>query len=233
MIGFWDYTVWLTYLSLISGMTGIFVSLHGEGHPYLGVFFLLFSGLCDSFDGMVARSKKDRPEMEGTFGVQIDSLADLVAFGVLPAAIGDGLLRSGPGVANLPKFGQIPRGECWITILAFAIMLFYVLAAMIRLAYFNVTEEERQKTEHGKRKEYVGLPVTSAALVYPTFLLLQYVLIIDITMVFFPVMLLMAFLFISKIRVPKPGFKSIMLMVGVGAAEFLLIFCFRYIFIFR
>lgn len=42
MIGVYDYTVILTYLSLISGSLGIFVSLSGLGHPYYGVFFLLF-----------------------------------------------------------------------------------------------------------------------------------------------------------------------------------------------
>ena len=50
MIGVYDYTVILTYLSLMSGATGIFVALQGYGHPYIGVFFLLLSGLCDAFD---------------------------------------------------------------------------------------------------------------------------------------------------------------------------------------
>ena len=45
MIGFYDYTVVLTYLSLMSGATGIMLCLNGIGHPYLGMFFLLFSGL--------------------------------------------------------------------------------------------------------------------------------------------------------------------------------------------
>ena len=56
MLGYFDYTVWLTYLSLISGGLGIMVSLNGGGHPYLGIFFLLFCGLCDAFDGRVART---------------------------------------------------------------------------------------------------------------------------------------------------------------------------------
>ena len=51
MIGFYDYTVILTYLSLMSGTIGIMLCLNGMGHPYLGMFFLLFSGLCDTFDG--------------------------------------------------------------------------------------------------------------------------------------------------------------------------------------
>lgn len=56
MIGFYNYTVWLTYLSLISAGTGIMISLYSHAHPFIGVFFLLVSGLCDAFDGKVARS---------------------------------------------------------------------------------------------------------------------------------------------------------------------------------
>lgn len=93
MIGFYDYTVILTYLSLMSGTIGIMLCLNGMGHPYLGMFFLLFSGLCDTFDGKVARSKKDRTTQMKKFGIQIDSLSDLIAFGMLPACIGIAMLR--------------------------------------------------------------------------------------------------------------------------------------------
>ena len=94
MIGFYDYTVILTYLSILSGTAGIILCLNGIGHPYLGMFFLLFSGLCDTFDGKVARMKKDRTAEMKRFGIQIDSLADLIALGVLPACIGMAMFRS-------------------------------------------------------------------------------------------------------------------------------------------
>ena len=94
MLGFYNYTVWLTYGSLVSAVIGIFVSLAGHGHPYIGAIFLLISGLCDAFDGMIARTKTDRTEQEKQYGIQIDSLSDLVAFGVLPACIGAGLYKA-------------------------------------------------------------------------------------------------------------------------------------------
>ena len=73
------------------------------------------------FDGKVARTKKDRTEVEKRFGIQIDSLADIVCFGVSPAIL-------------CYRMGM--RGLTGV-----AILLFYVLAGLIRLAWFNVSEE--------------------------------------------------------------------------------------------
>ena len=92
MLGFYNYTMLLTYLSLVSASTGIIISLSDGGHPFIGMFFMLFSGLCDAFDGKVARLKKNRTETENKFGIQIDSLSDLVAFGVLPTCMGAALV---------------------------------------------------------------------------------------------------------------------------------------------
>ena len=220
MIGYFNYSEILTYLSVISAGTGIVVSLNGGGHPYLGVFFLLFCGLCDAFDGKVASMKKDRSEREKKFGIQIDSLSDLVAFGVLPACIGNAMIRVCPTIEEIPRWRRGEEFEAPVVILLFASLLLYILAALIRLAYFNVTEEERQQTEKGARKEFVGLPVTSAALLFPTVLLFQFLLPVDLTIHYFVLMLVMGILFISKIRVPKPGLRGIWIMVAIGLLEF-------------
>ena len=224
MIGFYNYTVWLTYLSLISAGTGIMVTLHDHAHPFIGVFFLLVCGLCDAFDGKVARSKKNRTDIEKKYGIQIDSLADMVSFGVLPACIGSAMLRVIP--QNIKEWGTtgasklLKSPNIWI---CYAIVILYILAALIRLAYFNVTEEERQKTEDGVRKYYEGLPVTASALIFPTVMLFQYLLPDDITSVYFVVMLITGLLFLSKIPVRKPSTKGILTFVGIGVAEFALL----------
>lgn len=222
MIGIYDYTVILTYLSLLSACTGIFVSLNGSGHPYIGCFFLMFCGFCDAFDGKVARTKKNRSEMECNYGIQIDSLSDLAAFGILPTCIGTALIRVSPmlrGVFEGPA-------ACWkvlgIKFGLHAVLVLYALAAMIRLAYFNVTEEERQKTEGGTRKIYIGLPVTSASLIFPFVLLLQYMLPADITIFYIVVALITGYLFLSRIQVKKLGTAGILGLVGIGMIEFLL-----------
>ena len=222
MLGVYDYTVILTYLSLLSAGTGIIVSLSGKGHPYLGVFCLLLCGLCDAFDGKVARTKKDRTEMEINFGIQIDSLSDLIAFGVLPACIGTAMLRLSPFFQKFTASGGA-AGRMIITISLSALLVLYILAAMIRLAYFNVTEEERQKTEGGVRKFYTGLPVTSAALIFPAILLLQYIIPWDITPLSFATILFTGLAFLSRFQIRKPGLRGILIMIGIGAAEFALI----------
>ena len=101
------------------------------------------------FDGVVARTHKTRSEDAKKFGIQIDSLCDIVCFGVGPAIICYCMGMNG--------------------IVGVLILMFYVLAGLIRLAYFNVTEENRQKAEKGVRKAYNGIPVTTTAVVIPFF----------------------------------------------------------------
>ena len=221
MIGYFDYTVWLTYLSAISASIGIVASLSGNGHPYIGTLFLLICGLCDAFDGRVARRKKNRTDSEKNYGIQIDSLSDLVAFGVLPACIGAALIFRSTFLRQL----ALAYGNRWFFFIGafvlFAILILYALAAMIRLAYFNVTEEERQRIEGGVRKFYTGLPVTSAALIFPLVLLLQYLTPMDITLVYVAAALATGFAFLSRIQVPKPRLKGILVMIAFGLLEVL------------
>ena len=222
MIGFYDYTVVLTYLSMLSATSGIMLCLNDIGHPYLGMFFLMFCGLCDAFDGKVARTKKDRTEQMKQFGIQIDSLSDLVAFGVLPACIGIAMLRSSIEFSIFPdfKFLHLADKSTIIKIILTAVAVLYALAAMIRLAFFNVLEEERQKTEGGGvNKTYLGLPVTSAALVFPTILLIHIFCNADLTILYFIFLAIVGFLFVSKIQIKKPTTKGVLIMIGIGLVE--------------
>ncbi|BDC93870.1 CDP-alcohol phosphatidyltransferase family protein [Treponema bryantii] len=222
MIGYYDYTVVLTYLSMLSATSGIMLCLNDIGHPYLGMFFLMFCGLCDAFDGKVARTKKNRTEQMKQFGIQIDSLSDLVAFGVLPACIGIAMLRSSIEFSIFPdfKFLHLADKSAIIKIVLTVIAVFYALAAMIRLAFFNVLEEERQKAEGGGvNKTYLGLPVTSAALVFPTILLIHIFCSADLTLLYFIFLAIVGFLFVSRIEIKKPTTKGVLIMIAVGLIE--------------
>ena len=87
------------------------------------------------FDGKIARTKKNRTEVEKKFGIQIDSLADIICFGVGPTLIAYRMgMNHGIGVT---------------------ILMFYVLAGLIRLAWSNdVCEEIRQEEVTENRECY-------------------------------------------------------------------------------
>ena len=85
-VGFWHYGVVLTYFSAVAGIMGIFLSaLFG---PFWGVVCLFVSGICDAFDGVIANTRKNRSDADKLFGKEIDSMSDLIAFGIGPLAIG-------------------------------------------------------------------------------------------------------------------------------------------------
>lgn len=233
MIGIFDYTVILTYLSLISAGSGILISLADRAHPYWGIFFLMLCGLLDAFDGRVARTKKNRTDMEKSYGIQIDSLSDLVAFGVLPACIGAALIRTSPYLNALMKDNDSRVLNAFVTALLFAILILYILAALIRLAYFNVTEEERQRKESGSRKFFMGLPVTSASLIFPAVMLVNYITKVDISIIYFPVTLFTGLAFVLRFKMPKPGLRGILIMIGVGVLEAIALIIFIYLRIYR
>ena len=187
-IGYYDYTVYLTYLSLISSVLGMTRAIHGDYK--LAIFCLAFSGICDAFDGIVARTKKNRTVDEKNFGIQLDSLCDVICFGLFPAMICYLL-----GV----------RGT-----LGVILVVFYTLCAVIRLAFFNVLEAKRQTAEGGANKSYRGLPVTSIAFLLPLTFWLQF-LVSDMTflVLLHGVLLLAGFLFILDFKLPKPSPKAI------------------------
>ncbi len=117
-----------------------------RGSLAIAVICFMYAGLCDLFDGFLAR-RATRTNEQAAFGLQIDSMADMAAFGVAPAFIGLHLgLTSAVEVTAL---------------------IFYVCCAAIRLAFFNV----HGMAEEGARRWYTGVPVTYSALIFPVLLL--------------------------------------------------------------
>ena len=187
-IGFYDYTVILTYMSLVSAVLGMVFAHKGA---FGGAMLCLFlSGFCDAFDGKVARTKKNRTDDEKAFGIQLDSLCDVISFGAAPA------------------FACYCMGMD--TVIGMVILCAYCVCAVIRLAFFNVQEAKRQQVESGSNKYYRGLPVTTSALIFPVFYLLRSLLPGKVfVMVLHILMALTAFLFILDFRVKKPDFGKL------------------------
>ena len=181
-IGFYDYTVILTYLSLVSAVGGIMLS--SQGRFTAAILCLMFSGLCDGFDGAVARSKKNRTDDEKAFGIQIDSLCDAVSFGLFPAIWAYFYGLKGP--------------------VGMVIVVVFSLCAIIRLGFFNVLEGKRQQTEGGCNKFYRGMPVTTVSMLLPLCYFLGLLLPAEIfVIVLHVVMAAAAFLFVLDFRVKK------------------------------
>ena len=151
MLGYYDYTVVLTYVSLVISIVGITNAI--QGNFRIAILCLAVSGLCDMFDGKIARTKKNRTEDEKRFGIQIDSLCDVICFGVFPIVICYCIGLNTPiGVAVISMYG---------------------VASVIRLGYFNVSEEKRQNETSEVREYYQGLPITSMAIILPFWWLIR------------------------------------------------------------
>ena len=201
MLGVYNYTVVLTYIGALMGFTGIFFAMSDNLHSAL--LCLMVAGFCDMFDGKIASTRK-RTMQEKRFGIQIDSLSDLVCFGVLPAV----------------TVSSIAPGST----ITFLIAGMYVLAALIRLAWFNVDEEERQNQSDKAREYYLGLPVTTSALFLPALLGMGQLRGWALAPMGTVLLVVMGLAFLTPFRLKKPHLsgKIGMLLCGCGELAILL-----------
>lgn len=183
-IGFYDYTVLLTYLSLVSAIVGILQA--SKGNLLFAVLCIIFSGTCDMFDGIVARSKQGRSEDQKNFGIQIDSLVDVIAFGVTPA-----MVFYFHGVKS---------------VIGVVILIFYVACGVIRLGFFNVLETKRQANPDAPAclDSFRGMPITFSAIITPIVCAVAYLLPTGVSMILYHAApLIMGFFFILDMKIPK------------------------------
>lgn len=203
MLGIYNYTVVLTYISLASSVIGMTQAIHGRFK--IAIFCLAFSGLCDMFDGKIARSKKDRTEDEKSFGIQIDSLCDVVCFGAFPA-----LICYLIGV----------RGFIGMTLI-----VLYCVASVIRLAYFNVMEMKGALVDEDGQKYYRGLPITSMAVALPLVFMLQFVIPDQAFRICLHLLLLVVgTLFIINFKLKKPKNSTLAILVAIVTTALVVMF---------
>lgn len=182
--------------NLFTGVS-IYIGILAVAYAFVGRFELacwlvLVSLIFDGLDGRVAR-------LTGTtskFGVEFDSLADVVAFGVAPA-----MILFFYGGFHYGKFGVVVAG-------------LYVVFGAIRLARFNVT------TNNNEPNVFIGLPIPSAAVFVVSWLLFEMELSKQYpqypeSIFLLPLMvtsLIIAFLMVSNVRYPsfkKMSFEKI------------------------
>lgn len=182
---------------MLSAFAGILNAVNGNYK--VSLILLMFTGFCDMFDGAVA-STKNRNKSEKRFGIQIDSLSDLISFGVLPAV-----------------FVYMYSEKTSLSAIAASL---YLLFSLIRLSYFNVLEEERQDSTSERRSEYLGVPVTTVALLLPLLYLVIEGGIIRNLLWLSVILFVLGMLFVTAVRVRKPHTlgKIIMLLLGISEA---------------
>lgn len=205
MIGIYDYTVVLTYISLACSVFGMTQAI--DGRYRIAIVCLAISGLCDMFDGKIARTKKNRTSDEKLFGMQIDSLCDVVCFGVFPATI------------------------CYLLgvrgIVGGIVIVYYCICSVIRLGFFNVLETNRQREEEGANKFYHGLPITTMAIVLPLVFLLNFCISQwTFRWILLATLLIVGTLFIVNFKLKKPSNKQLAVLVTIVAIAVIVILLF-------
>jgi len=117
-----------------------------EGHVTTACWFVILAGFLDTLDGRVARLSQSTSQ----FGVELDSLADFLSFGVAPAVLVHTIKLS-----SLGKWG-------WV------ISVVYIMAASYRLARYNLLADSEEK------KDFAGLPVPLAAFGLVSYIIFSY-----------------------------------------------------------
>ncbi len=170
----------ITSLGLLAGFYSLISSM--GAHFELAATMIVAAFVCDGLDGRIARLSRSSSQ----FGVEYDSLSDVVAFGVAPA----GLVYSW-AIHRLGSLGIVISG-------------LFVVCAALRLARFNV------QTAATDKRRFTGLPVPGAAALIAGAVLAYSYFEIDsprtLCAVMAPLTLGLAALMIS--RVPYPSFKT-------------------------
>jgi CDP-diacylglycerol--serine O-phosphatidyltransferase len=196
----------VTALALYCGVASIFAGISGEYDE--AAYWIIGAILLDMLDGTVARMTKSVSE----FGKELDSLSDMVSFGVAPAVlIYNAYLVEG----RLSQEFLAPAGSF--------MAVSYVICAALRLARYNAFQAGRQDI-------FIGLPSPAAAGMIASFTLFCQYFEYHVTYwVLGPLTVLMALLMVSNIRYPKKStrmfilaprraFRVLVLSVGAIAA---------------
>lgn len=187
MIGFYNYSVLVTYLGVTLSVIGMSHACHGRFE--YAILCLALAGACDTFDGKIARSMKNRTREMEIFGVQIDSLCDLVCFGVTPTVLAY----------------HMGLDSAW----GIAVEVIFILCGVIRLAFFNVQEElkhQAKESNTGEKKYFRGLPITSITIIFPVIYLFHPLVNGEVFPVILALMfLIVAFLYVLDFKLKKPG----------------------------
>ena len=172
-------------LGLLSAVFAIYFAINGNFPA--AIIGVLWAVLFDWYDGIIARRLKGRTNEQGVFGAQLDSMIDVVSFGVLPAII-------------LLSYGDY---NVWFIPGAFVI----VATSVIRLSYFNIYGLIDSKT-------YKGLALDNNVLILAFMFLFEgFFNHLNFSIILYSVLIILSALNLSSIPTPKFGGKWIYVLV--------------------
>ena len=131
-------------------LESVFFEARAPSYLSVAVWMLVAAAICDALDGRVARLTKRASK----FGEQLDSLADVVSFGVAPGLMMVTLMRR-----EIEQMGYAPFGITQFYRLVVFVGVIYACCAALRLARFNVETSPEESAHHG----FKGLPSPGAA----------------------------------------------------------------------
>lgn len=162
----------VTLLNLVFGSLSVIYTINGDFR--LAALFILIAVVMDALDGKVARRFNASSEL----GKQLDSLSDLVSFGVAPAL----LVLTMVGQSSVIQYSSLI-----LTIIS----VIYILCGAFRLARFNISNI----TDH-----FEGIPITLAGTIVAVVVLLLPSMSI---LIYMALLVVLAYLMVSKITVKK------------------------------
>ncbi len=195
-IGYYSLANCVTLFGLLSAVMACFLAANGNFK--FAIYMLFVACVCDICDGTIARKSKNRSVEDKYFGIQLDSLCDMVSFGVTPCFIAF-------------SFGF----DGVIDVLIYS---FFIAAGGIRLAYFNTLAN---KNPGKKMKYFRGVPIPFSTFVITALFLLTTFIPASVTVWFFRIALLgLGIAYILNIPIKKPDGKQALAILG---AEILLL----------
>ncbi|MFZ5979996.1 MAG: CDP-diacylglycerol--serine O-phosphatidyltransferase [Candidatus Zixiibacteriota bacterium] len=171
-----------------------------EGNITTACWFVILAGFLDALDGKIARLSGGGTQ----FGVELDSLADFLSFGVAPAFLVYAIKFS-----SLGKWGWVPP-------------IVFIMAAAYRLARFNLLADTEEK------RDFIGLPVPMAAVAVVGFIIFNYYLWdgLQYGEILISLIVLLSFLMVSQVQYDSlpdrfntfPGRIKLIILIAAGIA---------------
>lgn len=190
-IGFFSVANTITVCGLISSVISCFLA--ANGNYKLAIYMMFIACLCDTFDGRIARSTANRTDAQKYYGVQLDSLCDVVSFGVTPCFIAF-------------SFGF----DGIIDVIIYSI---FIACGATRLAYFNTLANMNPNKPN---KGFRGVPIPMSTFVITILFVLAAFIPASICVWFFRIGLLaLAIAFVLNIKIKKPNLKTAVTLIGI------------------